>query len=264
MSFFSKLISFGKKSLINSVEQTNQADNKKITFDNEGRAYIFGKLIIDGKVGYEKSDGVFYGKETEDAEPAYYLKTNGKKANINELIGIDTGIWLSVSMLKLSPFTKKTKEKNIGLDTREDLDKIINAYQDLTNLSGASNITLEEYTKLKRELSEYFKTNSQKVTQVKSAKIQQAKTSPRISKSPITKKYEVIQVPNNTTKENFERQYYDGLKREVERQKREHTAMEFIMGGDTFGDGRTFGLPEKSARFKLDNPEKTHTDLLKH
>lgn len=239
MSFFSKLIGFGRKPTKENPDiKSKQASNlnaKGIVFDDNGHMYCFGKLVIDGKLGFKKSDGVFYGKETEDDEPAYYLKANGNKATLKELKGIDTGIWFSVSALIITPFVENSpNNKNLGFDKKEDLQQIVNAYQDLTSIIGLSDITLEEYTKLKREIFEYFNPNITGKRNI--VKLERSGSVPRITKNPITKKYEVIYVPKSITKSDFEAQYFENLKREVETQKREQAELGYIAAGEVFND----------------------------
>lgn len=255
MSFLSKLINLGRKPL--KTNQSNPTKNEtkpeKIVFDKDGNAYAFNKLIIDGELGFKKSDGVFYGKESENSEPAYYLKSNGNKATLNELKGVDTGIWFSVAALNLTPFVNNSpKNKSLGFDSKKDLTKIINAYQDLTNIATPSKITLEEYTKLKRELSEYFDS--------KEKQFSRENYSPRIIKNPITKKFEIAFIPNNMTKEDFEKQYQRQLKAEVERQKRENSEEIYTIAGETFS--KDYRLTEKPIRVRfLENEE---DKMIKH
>lgn len=256
MGFFNKLINLGKKSLEIDQNKSSRSKTKseKIVFDKDGRAYAFNKLIIDGEiVGFKRSDGVFYGKESETSQPAYYLKSNGNKATLNELKGIDTGIWLSVSALNLSPFVDNSpKNKSLGFDSKNDLIKIINAYQDLTSIATSSKITLEEYTKLKRELSKYF--------DLKENQTVQENSSPRIIKNPLTKKFEIALIPDNVIKEDFEKQYKEKLKLEIERQKRESAEMAYVVTDKTSSED--YGFIKKSTHLKA---KKVNEDqMIKH
>ncbi|MDD3397933.1 MAG: hypothetical protein PHR96_05300 [Clostridia bacterium] len=222
MAFFKKLISFGSSVLKEDSAGIKRSkyyvDPNSITTNEKGQMFCFNKLVIDGKQGFKQSEVVFYGKEDESDAPAYYLKANGNKATLLDLKGVDSSIWISTSALNYSPFLSEN-EKDPKFDSRPTIQKTIDAYQDLKNLSE---ISLEEYTKLRREIFEYLNPN---ITNSKCERVEfllkhgQSDSSPRITKNPITNKLEVLYVPKGLNKDDFEKQHFEKYKSEIEKQK---------------------------------------------
>lgn len=238
MAFFKNLINFGNKALKENSTSLRRSkyyvDPNSIVVDNYGKMFCFNKLVIDGEKGFKKSEIVFYGKEDENSNPAYYLKSNGNKATLTDLIGVDSGIWISASALNCSPFLSEN-EKDPKLDSKSTIKRLIEAFQDLKNLTD---ITLEEYTKLRREIFEYLNPN---ITKSKCEKVEklinngQTDLFPRIILNQFSKKYEVLYVPKGLTKESYEKQYYEKLQIEHERKKAKEMGG-YVLAGTTFDD----------------------------